>query len=367
MVAGTVTSASRVGASDWDVVVGDRFIAVLAAPADGSALTALTAITADADVAIEQLVQAIPGVAASADGVDQGFAVVWWPHVANEVIAAVAADGGAAATTSEGATVTAVVRGEAVVDLDSPGGSRRFDARGIRPWHLAEFRDVTGIRITAADAPLRRRSDAAEPTAPARTSFRATDVVWSPHERGPQTGRAPEPERGGATTEDTHGTRTDERRLDDTVADASAGPEGDALAADPAPFAPGAAPRVRIGSEDVRTVTVPILIGRRPLAPRAPSSAANAPELVPVRSATGVVSGTHLELRVEGARLVATDLRSTNGTVLRTPTGARRMRAGESIVVGPGCFLDLGDDTIIEVLPASDDTVRPTRTDRPHS
>jgi hypothetical protein len=57
-------------------------------------------------------------------------------------------------------------------------------------------------------------------------------------------------------------------------------------------------------------------------------------------------------LRLEGERLVATDLRSTNGTIVRTPRGSRRMRAGESIVVTPGTILDLGDDTIVEILPA---------------
>ncbi|MFF2370193.1 FHA domain-containing protein [Agromyces sp. NPDC058110] len=358
MVAGTVTSASRVGAAGWDVVVGDRFIAALGAPADAEALAALAALTADDGVGIEELIQVIPGIPGDDDGADQGFAVVWWSRSRAETDAANAADaaGGPVQAPASGHAITAVVRGEAVVDLDSPGGSRRFDSRGIRPWHLAEFRDVTGIRIAATGAPLHPSTETTEAAAPARVSFRATDVAWSPNGSRP----------GREVDDRSHGTRTDELVLEDTVAD-FAEHDADLLAGGASTFAPGAAPRVRIGSEGVRTVTVPILVGRRPLAPRAPAAAATAPELVPVRSATGVVSGTHLELRVEGARLVATDLRSTNGTVLRTPAGVRRLRAGESIVVGPGCFLDLGDDTIIEVLPADDDTPRPTRTDRPHS
>ncbi len=95
-----------------------------------------------------------------------------------------------------------------------------------------------------------------------------------------------------------------------------------------------------------------MLIGRRPLAPRIPDVHGAAPELVAVPSPRAVVSGTHLELRLEGSRLVATDLRSTNGTIVRSASGSRRMRAGESIVVAPGTSLDLGDDTIIEILPA---------------
>ncbi|KQM84020.1 FHA domain-containing protein [Agromyces sp. Leaf222] len=369
MVAGTVTSASRIGAMDWDVVIGDRFIAVLAAPAEELALAELAAVTGDADVSIERLVQAIPAVG-PADLDDRGFAVVLWPRDGTEI-------------------VTAVVRGDAVVDLDSPGGSRRFDARGIRPWHLAEFRDVTGVRLTGADAPVRSSSAtigvAAGAIAPARARLRASDVVWSPVEHAVE--RAVErpvdqivgsrADAGGGPTSDADTVLRD-GVIDATVAlasgadaeqdpDADRWPEAPTSEAAPSAFAPGAPPRVRIGYGLARTVTVPILVGRRPLAPRAPSAAATAPELVPVRSPNGVISGTHLELRVQGERLVATDLRSTNGTVIRTSTGVRRMRAGESIVVVPGSSLDLGDGTIIEVLPASDEAPRPTRTDRPHS
>lgn len=337
MVDGTVTSASRVGAAGWDVVIGDRFIAALAAPADAQALAALAAVTGDAGISIEELVQVIPG---ASDDADQGFAVVWW--------------------SAEGGSVTAVVRGWAVVDLDSPGGSRRFDARGIRPWHLAEFRDVTGVRVTGADAPLLRGSAVGVALAPARTSLRATDVEWVP-----APGTAAEPAAAPTTT--SVAAEASGSALEATVDAALAIDDGETDAGAGSSFAPGPPPRVRIGSQSPRTVTVPILVGRRPLAPRTPGAAAAAPELVPVPSPTGVVSGTHLEIRIEGERLVATDLRSTNGTVLRTPTGVRRMRAGESIVVAPGSSLDLGDDTIIEVIPASDDAQRPTRTDRPPS
>jgi pSer/pThr/pTyr-binding forkhead associated (FHA) protein len=109
-------------------------------------------------------------------------------------------------------------------------------------------------------------------------------------------------------------------------------------------------PAFRIGDGLPHPVTVPVLIGRRPLARRIPGVAGAAPELVTVASPQAVVSGTHLELRLEGSRLVATDLRSTNGTVVLAASGVRRMRAGESIVVTPGTSLDLGDGTIVEIL-----------------
>jgi hypothetical protein len=140
------------------------------------------------------------------------------------------------------------------------------------------------------------------------------------------------------------------------AAAASAAPSGAAAVPAAAPSArPTAAPDVpafRIGGGEPHPVTGPVLIGRRPFASRVPDPHGPAPELVTVASPRAVVSGTHLELRVEGTRVVATDLRSTNGTIVRSATGTRRMRAGESIVVAPGTRLDLGDDTIIEILPA---------------
>ena len=77
--------------------------------------------------------------------------------------------------------------------------------------------------------------------------------------------------------------------------------------------------------------------------------------LVRADSPTGVVSSTHLELRAEGRRLVATDLRSTNGTVVRSASGVRRLRPGESVVVTPGTALELGGETVVEILPAVGD------------
>ena len=126
-------------------------------------------------------------------------------------------------------------------------------------------------------------------------------------------------------------------------------------------------PAFRIGGGLPHPVTVPVLIGRHPLAPRIPGVAGATPELVTVDSPQTVISSTHLELRLEGSRLIATDLRSTNGTIVRSASGVRRMRAGESIVVAPGTSLDLGDDTIIEILlaPAAPAERSPTDS-RPH-
>ena len=434
MVAGTVTSAAVPGAPAWDVVVGHRFIVAVAAPAPDATTSELAAAAADDAVTVEALVGTIP--LGGADAVES-FAIVWWPGPGTD-------------------EVTAVVRGDAVVDLTSPGGTRRFDARGIRPWHLADFGSVTALRVTGVDAPLDRLGESGDAVGHARAGFRASAVEWSaapqpprrpdaavadadtvllprPHDpdtvrtptegavgaggaagppaaaTGPRPRRPPAPRGVAQSAFDLAPPPPSRLRVIAPVAAPSAAPSPDAdlagrgprvlgavlrldQAITPTPLEPAPAvgrparadrdapadpvaahdrearepavaasveprpapgvPAFRVGDGDPRPITGPVLIGRRPHAPRVPDPRGVVPELVTVASPRAVVSGTHLELRVEGTRVVATDLRSTNGTIVRSATGVRRMRAGESIVVAPGTRLDLGDDTIIEILPA---------------
>ncbi|KQZ07491.1 hypothetical protein ASD23_16705 [Agromyces sp. Root1464] len=347
MVSGAVSSTAVAGARAWDVIVGDRFIAALVAPAPEPVLSALAEAASDGGLALEALVGIVPS--GRVDPIES-FGLVWWDE---------------AATTQ----VTAVVRGDAVVDLASPGGSRRFDARGIRPWHLADFDDVVALRITDAAAPLDRVQAAGEPVVHRRASLRTSSVEWTAEARQPDA-PAPTPWLDADTLLTP---RRHEPGFEESVADTIVTPRTGTRVGEP-PGAPttssggvtppallpadhdGAAadangPRFRIGDGVPLTVAAPVLIGRKPLPPRISGSGVQ-PELLAVESPAAVVSGTHLELRLVGSRLVATDLHSTNGTVLRTASGARRLRAGESIVVLPGATLDLGDDTIIEILSA---------------
>lgn len=375
MVAGTFSSSAATGAPAWDVIVGDRFVVALAAPAPEATLSALAESASDPSPSLEGLVGLIP---TGRESPVESFALVWW---------------GDDVTTG----VTAVVRGEAVVDLDSPGGSRRFDARGIRPWHLADFRDVVALRLTGSSTPLGPLGAAAHDVEHARASLRASAVEWSsvPRRRSAGSDVSVVVPAAPAVTHGAH----DEFAADtvlrprpsvidaDTVLTPRALPKPELrpaptvpidlqldglgpaaqwaatvhplLSGEPVDSLPSASPtetgppgpRFRIAGESPRNLTAPVLIGRRPL-PSPIGRAGSAPELVAVDSPTGTVSGTHLELRLEGERLVATDLRSTNGTIVRTARGSRRMRPGESIVVTPGTILDLGDDTIVEILPA---------------
>ncbi|TBN56334.1 FHA domain-containing protein [Glaciihabitans arcticus] len=106
----------------------------------------------------------------------------------------------------------------------------------------------------------------------------------------------------------------------------------------------------RIGVEGERiALDRPVIIGRRPAAPRIPFPLP--PRLVSVVSPTSEVSSTHLELRQVGASVVATDQRSTNGSVVVIPGSApRQLRQGESLVVTPGTLIDIGDGNRLEVL-----------------
>lgn len=369
MVEGAVRSRIDPLALQWDVVVGARFIAALAAPAPDRVTSALADVAAADEVEVEDLVARIP---MGAGGVED-LALVWWPR--------------------GGDPLTALVRGRAVVDLASPGGSRRLDARGITPWHLAEFSAVTRLRIAAAGSPLeavRHAALAGAAVSARRASFRAAAVEWSwrelperadPYALDADTVLARRPRSDGApadadtvrslrhapptapmpiledadtvlsgahagVTETARVPRSDLVIEDDTVA-AGARREAEADAGDTQEL-PVPATAYRVVGGEAALIDCPVIIGRSPKPPRMPQGEV---ALVRVDSPAEVVSATHLELRREGIRVVATDLRSTNGTVVRSAAGERRLRPGESVVVAPGTTLQLGGDTIVEILP----------------
>lgn len=102
------------------------------------------------------------------------------------------------------------------------------------------------------------------------------------------------------------------------------------------------------GTEVALDVTV--YVGRRPSIPRIHTGAE--PRLVTLPSPGKELSATHLELKVVGGALVASDMRSTNGTVVQLPGAApRTLIRGESAVVVPGTRIDLGDGAVLDILP----------------
>jgi hypothetical protein len=92
------------------------------------------------------------------------------------------------------------------------------------------------------------------------------------------------------------------------------------------------------------------LVGRAPKPSRIPGAAT--PKLIRVPSPGGEVSATHLEIRQHGSSVIVTDLRSTNGSRVSVPGSSTRfLRQGESMVVTPGTLVDVGDGTVVEILP----------------
>ncbi len=109
--------------------------------------------------------------------------------------------------------------------------------------------------------------------------------------------------------------------------------------APPRPPAPG---RIRVSTGQVLTLDRTVVIGRRPRSTRV--SGTDLPHLVAVDSPQQDISRSHVELRVEGDSILATDLHTTNGTTLLRPgVDPVRLHPGESTVVVPGDVIDLGD------------------------
>jgi hypothetical protein len=95
---------------------------------------------------------------------------------------------------------------------------------------------------------------------------------------------------------------------------------------------------------------VTLYVGRRPSVPRIHTGAE--PRLVTLPSPGKELSATHLELKVVGGALVASDMRSTNGTVVQLPGAApRTLLRGESAVVVAGTRIDLGEGAVLDILP----------------
>lgn len=103
---------------------------------------------------------------------------------------------------------------------------------------------------------------------------------------------------------------------------------------------------------DVVAVDRTVLVGRAPEARRFASH--DQPHVVTVPSPHQEISSTHLEIRpgagADHGSAIATDLGSTNGTVLAQPgLDAEDLRPGIAVSLIPGAVLDLGDGVTIQV------------------
>lgn len=135
-----------------------------------------------------------------------------------------------------------------------------------------------------------------------------------------------------------------------SVAEARAlrGDRGDTTHPPLAPPRPPAPGRLRLSTGDVVQLDRTVVIGRRPRSTRVTGT--DLPRLIPVDSPLHDISRSHVELRVEGDVIVATDLQTTNGTLLlRRATPPTRLHPGEPTVVVPGDVLDLGDGVRVAI------------------
>lgn len=103
---------------------------------------------------------------------------------------------------------------------------------------------------------------------------------------------------------------------------------------------------------DVVAVDRTVLVGRAPEARRFASH--DQPHVVTVPSPHQEISSTHLEIRpgagADHGSAIATDLGSTNGTVLALPgLDSEELKPGIAVSLVPGAVLDLGDGVTIQV------------------
>lgn len=112
--------------------------------------------------------------------------------------------------------------------------------------------------------------------------------------------------------------------------------------------APAARPaRLLIPGQSPITLDRGAIVGTRPKLSRV--QAGFAPHLVAVSSPSGEISRSHVELRVEGATVLAVDLNSTNGTMLlRRGLDPMRLQPLEPNILVAGDRVDLGDGVVLD-------------------
>lgn len=119
--------------------------------------------------------------------------------------------------------------------------------------------------------------------------------------------------------------------------------EGDAVPGplvDPADSS--AVPKIVLSTGMAVALDRPILLGRAPQVSRVKND--EMPRLITVDSPNHDISRTHAEVRMDGAKILVTDLTSTNGVLLTRPGAvAERLEPGTATAVEAGAVVDLGE------------------------
>jgi hypothetical protein len=374
-------------APSWLYLVGAETVVGLLTPVDQPVVDAVWAAVSRAGAAFDEIIAVIPE--RLGDGRLLSFVAV-----------SIRPDD------EETATVSALVHGEGMLDVDVVGGSARIAPPADRSWARSDLSGVVAVSsITRSGAGI-----GASVEFPVRGGIIVADrIAWGARRMVPERTGIDDPDRlvraADLTGEIDRTVRRDDLRgrgrppahaapaetasdavpgarrapvatgsvpvAADTVAPGTVAPDAaatedrtvlrsslargaeDAPPRDepspPAPTRPATfAFRVRDGQ--AYPLDVVHYVGRNPKQPRIPLD--EPVRLFSVASPTKLVSSTHLELRQQGESVVVTDLRSTNGTSVILPgRDWQRLRAGQGIAVIPGALVDIGDGVVLEILP----------------
>lgn len=101
---------------------------------------------------------------------------------------------------------------------------------------------------------------------------------------------------------------------------------------------------LRFSSGDEYPLARSMLMGRSPKA-SGTSEGSQLPELITLESPSKELSGTHLEIRLEGWQVLAIDRRSTNGTTVALPgREPQRLHPGNAVPIVPGTVIDMAEE-----------------------
>jgi hypothetical protein len=342
---------------EWTVLAAWPTVVTISAAAPDEVVTSIWNALSAADASIEAVVSSIP-IRTTAAQVP--FSVVRFEPGPGVVV-------DPAHPPSEW-TATVVVRGTAVVDLLSVGGSRRFGSQGVQPWALAEFPSVTGVSTGAlppvpesvlrvpADA---RRLDHGVAQASSMLWAASVELLVDANGHGVSDDTAehlahdPDTADGDTVLSRPFFSDTDSSSpVGESAVEES--PDAASRTIEESPDAPsrseGAAAvfELRVGERAPFELTAPVVIGRRPQ-PRRSTNAQNQ-VLITVESPAHEVSANHVEIARSGRTVVVTDLRSMNGTKVFLPgRPVVRLRQGDSVVASGSAIVEIGDGNVIHI------------------
>ena len=343
-----MSTEPRFAAGDWYAVVGERVTVLLpGSQRDRVAqLWDLTDSGADVDAVLDAL---LAGGLSSLDH----FALVAHGDDATRLI----------------------VRGAPTATVSSSAGEDRVSATPGTTWAERLVAGVTSIRVTLtgdgeADrvlTPGLARVSVVEFGAPASSGTPAPAVEPEPvapePEPEPEPAAAPlhfgEPDGDPTPTGETPVVRDEWYDRDGQTQVGGAVPDFDRPPIPGQEIAPEVVSQpvasLIFSTGDVVAVDRTVLVGRAPEARRFASH--DQPHVVTVASPQQEISSTHLEIRpgagADHGSAIATDLGSTNGTVLAQPgLEPEELTAGIAVSLIPGAVLDLGDGVTIQVTNA---------------